>query len=135
MSSINACHFIGRLTRDPELRFIPNGGKAAEVIANHCKKGKLFAMSGKLQPQHWEDNNGQKRSKMKLFISGFKILEWANSNQGQQQNSYQQSSQPYQQQQPQQQYQQQGPAGTQGPGPQQDFNGFQAIDGDDEIPF
>lgn len=169
MQVSNSCNFIGRLTRDPELRFIPSSGKAvvnvtiavedefdrqnddktlfmdgfcfgkgAEVIAQYCKKGKMFAMGGKLKPEKWEDQNGNKRSKIKLFIEGFKILEWAssgNQQQGQQsyqqQNSYQQpqqqQSQGYQQQ-PQQPQQQQNSY-------QDDFNGFQAIDGDDDVFF
>lgn len=161
MSSANHSNFIGRLTRDPDLRFIPNSGKAvvnvtiaiedefdrqnkektlfmegftfgkaAETIANYCKKGKLFAMSGTLQPQHWDDkNSGKRQTKLKLFMTGFKILEWPNDQNQGQQNSYQQNNQQpvsNQQQRPQQQTQ---------PNYQNDLNGFQAIDGDDDIPF
>lgn len=112
-------------------------GKGAETIANYCKKGKLFAMSGKLQPQHWEDQQtGKRQTKLKLFITGFKIIEWAsNGNQGQQNNYQQQST--YQQNN-QQNYQQQGQNNQnyqQQQQPQNDFGGFQPIDGDDDIPF
>lgn len=107
-------------------------GKAAEVIAQHCKKGKLFAMGGKLQPEKWEDQQGNKRSKVKLFIEGFKILEWATNNQDnnqqpqqpQQQSNYQAPVQQQPQQNNQQNYQQ--PVNN---------NVFQPIDIDDDIKF
>ena len=143
MAVVNNCNFIGRTTREIELRFIPNSGtavangaiavedaykpkereamflefkqfgKGAETMANYVKKGKLIALSGELKIEKWEDKNGNKRLKPMLMVNSFKILEWGDSNQ--------QNPQTYQQ--------------AQKSDSQNEFDGFQAIDESDEIPF
>lgn len=84
---MNVCTFIGRLGRDPEMRYTPNGKavvsfslavnrdgkkderdwidfvaweKTAEVIAQYCHKGDLLGVTGSLQRREWE-KYGQKR--------------------------------------------------------------------------
>ena len=84
---MNVCTFIGRLGRDPEMRYTTNGKavvsfslavnrdgkkdesdwidfvaweKTAEIIANHCHKGDLIGVTGNLQRREWE-KDGQKR--------------------------------------------------------------------------
>lgn len=84
---MNNCSFIGRLGRDPEMRYTGNGKavvsfslgvnrdgkkdqtdwidfvaweKTAEVIAKYCNKGDLLGVTGQLQRREWE-KDGQKR--------------------------------------------------------------------------
>lgn len=92
---MNVCTFIGRLGRDPEMRFT-TGGKAvvsfslavnrdgkkdesdwidfvawektAEVIANHCHKGDLLGVTGSLQQRSWE-KDGQKRTAHEVKVN------------------------------------------------------------------
>ncbi|HBQ25323.1 MAG TPA: single-stranded DNA-binding protein, partial [Syntrophomonas sp.] len=79
---------MGRLTRDPELRYTPNGtavasftvaidrkynreetdfipivvwSKLAELCANYLGKGRLVAVEGRLQVRTYEAKDGQKR--------------------------------------------------------------------------
>jgi single-strand DNA-binding protein len=163
---MNQVILIGRLTRDPELRFIPNSGtavarfslavdrefkregqpdadffnivvwgKQAENCANYLKKGRKVAVNGNLRNNNYEDKNGVKHYSVEIVANRVEFLEWGDrneSNQGQQRynnqqgggyNQQQNYSKPQQQQQSQQQYQ------------NNDFDSFQAIDGDDDIPF
>lgn len=140
----NNCTFIGRNTKDIEFRMIPSSGKgvsrctiavdnpfnkekplfldyvsfgkSAETIANYSAKGKLIALSGNLTLEQWQDNQGNNRSKHVLVVESFKIIEWKDKGE----NTYTPPTQ--RQEQPQSQS-------------QDDFCGFQAIDGDSEIPF
>ena len=84
---MNICAFIGRLGREPEMRYTTNGKdvvsfslavnrdgkkdesdwidfvaweKTAEIIAQHCHKGDLIGVTGNLQRREWE-KDGQKR--------------------------------------------------------------------------
>ena len=86
---MNNCSFIGRLGKDPEMRYTPNGKavvsfslavnrdgkkdvsdwidfiaweKTAEVIAQYCHKGDLIGVTGALQHRSWEDKEGKKHS-------------------------------------------------------------------------
>ena len=86
---MNNCCFIGRLGRDPEMRYTPAGKavvsfslavnrdgkkdvsdwidfiaweKTAEVIAQYCHKGDLLGVTGALQHRSWEDKEGKKHS-------------------------------------------------------------------------
>lgn len=85
---MNNCSFIGRLGRDPEMRYTTNGKavvsfslavnrdgkkdesdwinfvaweKTAEVVAQYCHKGDLIGVTGTLQQRSWE-KDGQKHS-------------------------------------------------------------------------
>jgi single-strand DNA-binding protein len=90
---LNKVCLVGRLTRDPELRFVPGSGtpvatftlavdrnfknkqgerdtdfigivtwrKLAELCANYLRKGRLVAVSGRLQTRSWEDDTGRRR--------------------------------------------------------------------------
>jgi single-strand DNA-binding protein len=162
---MNQVILIGRLTRDPELRFIPNSGtavarfsiavnrefkregqpdadffnivvwgKSAENCANYLKKGRLVAVNGSMRNNNYEDKNGVKHYTIEINANRVQFLEWGDNNNGggrPQQNNYQQQNQGYNQQQ--QNNNQQSQQSNQGH--QNDFNGFQAIDGDDDIPF
>lgn len=157
---MNNVVLIGRLTRDPELRFIPNSGKAvarfaiavnrefskekeadffnivvwgkpAESCANYLQKGRLVAVNGNLRNNNYEDKNGTKHYTIEIVAQRVEFLEWGDKNQSNQptnqgynqQQNYNQSSQSNQSQKPTQQNQ------------TNDMSGFQAIEGDDDIPF
>ncbi|MBN4069651.1 single-stranded DNA-binding protein, partial [bacterium AH-315-G05] len=85
---MNSVVLIGRLTKDPELRFIPSGkavatfglavnnsyskekqadffnivvwGKTAENCANYLAKGRLVGVKGRLQTRNYENKQGIK---------------------------------------------------------------------------
>lgn len=90
---LNRVCLVGRLTRDPELRFLPETGtpvatftlavnrnfknkqgeieadfipivvwrRLAELCANYLSKGRLVAVSGRIQTRSWEDESGRRR--------------------------------------------------------------------------
>lgn len=85
---MNVCTFIGRLGKDPDMRYTTNGKavasfslavnrdgkkdesdwinfvaweKTAEVIAQYCHKGDLLGVTGQLQQRSWE-KDGQKHT-------------------------------------------------------------------------
>jgi len=97
--TLNNITLVGRLARDPELRYTSqnqtpvceislayNEGygdnetshfvdvviwkKTAEVIAEHVKKGDEIAITGRLIQDRWEQD-GQKRSKHKISANSF----------------------------------------------------------------
>lgn len=159
---MNQVILIGRLTRDPELRFIPNSGtavarfglavnrefkregqpdadffnivvwgKSAENCANYLKKGRLVAINGSMRNNNYEDKNGVKHYSIEINANRVEFLEWGdNNNSRPSQNNYQQQNQGYNSQPNNNQQSQPSNQGY-----QNDFNGFQAIDGDDDIPF
>ena len=87
---MNAVMLIGRLARDPEMKFIPSGKalcrftvavdrgfgenketdwlpvtaweKQAEFVANYLTKGSRVAVEGRLQSRTYETQEGQKRT-------------------------------------------------------------------------
>lgn len=164
---MNQVVLIGRLTRDPELRFIPGSGtavarfalavnrefkregqpdadffnvvvwgKSAENTANYLKKGRLCAVHGSLRNNNYEDKNGVKHYNVEVNANRVEFLEWGDSNNQQRPNN-QNNQQNYNQNQGYQNqgYQQQQPQQQQRPQQNNDFDSFQAIDGDDDIPF
>ena len=83
---MNVCIFIGRLGKDPEVRFSQSGkavanlslavtrdydreqtdwircvafGKTAEVIQTYCKKGDAIGIIGRMQTGSYEDRDGK----------------------------------------------------------------------------
>lgn len=86
---MNICTFIGRLGRDPDMRYTTSGKavvsfslgvnrdgkkdetdwinfvaweKTAEVIAKYCHKGDLLGVTGSLMQRNYEDKDGNKRT-------------------------------------------------------------------------
>ena len=84
---MNKAILIGRLTKDPDLRYTPSGtavsqftvavdrrgkdkgadfinivawGKDAENVANYCSKGKQVAVLGRISTRDYENNEGKK---------------------------------------------------------------------------
>lgn len=140
---MNQVVMIGRLTKDPELRFIAGSGKAvgnftiavnrefskekeadffrvivwgkqAENVANYLGKGRLVAVKGNLRNNNYETANGEKRYTTEINADQVEFLDWGDKNE-----------------QPNQQPQKQEPQSDLGLG----FGDFQAIDDDDDIPF
>ena len=92
---MNVCTFIGRLGRDPEMRYTGNGKavtsfslavnrdlkkdesdwidfvaweKTAEIVAQYCHKGDLIGVTGSLQRREWE-KDGQKRYSYEVKVN------------------------------------------------------------------
>lgn len=98
---MNNINLIGRLTKDPELKYGQSGkayakfslavkrsyskddvdfincvsfGKTAEIVAEHLKKGSKIAVEGSLQMNQYE-TNGEKRTTYEVLISQVHFLE------------------------------------------------------------
>lgn len=104
---LNQVVLIGRLTRDPELRYTTGNGvavttftiavdrfkqqgvreadfinivtweKLAENCANYLQKGRLVAVVGRLQIRSYEDSQGVKRKTAEVVARDVKFLERA----------------------------------------------------------
>lgn len=109
---LNKIILMGRLTRDPEVRysqgaepmaiaryslavnrrfkrqgeqdadFIPcvAFGKQGEFAEKYLSKGRLIAVSGRLQVRNWEDNNGNKRTTIEVVVEEQYFAESKKSN-------------------------------------------------------
>ena len=102
---MNNIILIGRLTKDPELRYTQAGKavcsftlavdrpysgdkKEADFInivvwntigencAKYLSKGRKAAVQGRLQIRSYEDNNGQRRYVTEVVASSVEFLEW-----------------------------------------------------------
>ncbi|MGG7058434.1 single-stranded DNA-binding protein [Clostridium tertium] len=99
---MNKVILIGRLTKDPEVNFIPTNGKAvvrfslavsraykkdeadfinckafgktAETIANYITKGRQIAVIGSLRTGSYEDKDGSKRYTTEVWIESFNFI-------------------------------------------------------------
>ena len=110
---MNVVILMGRMTRDPELKYT-SGGKAytsftlavqktkddaefidciawektAETIAEYFRKGRKILVQGRLNVSSYEQN-GEKRKSTKVVVSSFEFVEssgTSNNNGGHQQN-------------------------------------------------
>ncbi len=103
---MNSVVLIGRLARDPELRFTASGkavatfslavnrpfsrekeadffnivvwGKTAENCANYIEKGRLVAVEGRLQSRSYEAKTGEKRYVTEVVANTVEFLDWGN---------------------------------------------------------
>lgn len=101
---MNKCILIGRLTRDPELRYTQSGtpvcseslavrrptardgeddadfinitiwGKAAENLAKYKRKGGQIAIEGRLQVSNYTDREGEKRWKTEVVANSVEFI-------------------------------------------------------------
>jgi len=98
---MNYVHLIGRLTRDPELRFTGSGKavvnfglavdksfktdeadffdivaweKLAETVANYLTKGRQVAVTGRLQSRTWEKDDGSRQKVVEVNAIDVKFL-------------------------------------------------------------
>lgn len=102
---MNSVNLVGRLTRDPELRYGQSGtgytrftiavdrpfkkdgqpdadfipvltfGKTAEACANYLKKGRLCSVSGSWQTGNYENNEGKKVFTNECVADNVRFLE------------------------------------------------------------
>ncbi|HOB28649.1 MAG: single-stranded DNA-binding protein [Dethiobacteria bacterium] len=104
---LNLVVLIGRLTRDPELRYTPGNGtavatftlavdrsfanrqgeretdfirivtwdKLAETCANYLQKGRLVAVTGRLQIRSYDDKEGIRRKAAEVVARDVRFLE------------------------------------------------------------
>jgi len=99
----NKVILVGNLTRDPEVRFTPNGkavakfgiatnrkygdkeetffgevtvwDRQAENVAEYLKKGSKALVSGRLNTNKWEDANGKTQSKTEIIAEEVKFMD------------------------------------------------------------
>ncbi len=135
---MNSVVLIGRLTRDPELRYISESqkavasfsiavdrpfakdkadflnivvfGKPAENCANYLVKGRLVGIQGRIQTDNYTAQNGEKKYKTEIIADRVEFLEWGDKPKT-------------------------GSSSELPKGNAQIPEGFQALDDDDEIPF
>ena len=107
MADLNKVILVGRLTRDPEVRYTPSGtavadlgfavsdqyrNKAGEMVENTCfvevvvwgrqaetcgeylGKGSSALVDGRLQFDQWENQQGEKRSKLRVKADRVQFL-------------------------------------------------------------
>lgn len=141
---MNSVVLIGRLAKDPELRFTTSGkavatfsvavnrafsktkeadffnivvwGKSAENSANFLSKGRLVGIQGRLQSRTYETQNGEKRYITEVVADQVEFLEWGNK-----ESQSQSQSQPNK-------FNDFNSADI-------DLNDFESIDDDEDIPF
>ena len=101
----NHIELLGRLTKDPEIRYTPSQkvvaqftlavdrpftkdgqkeadfipcvawGKSAELIGNSCAKGHRLFVEGRLQIRNYEGKDGQKRYVAEVIVNSFEFIE------------------------------------------------------------
>lgn len=107
---LNRVILIGRLTKDPELRYSPSGvgvtnftlaverpfktngeketdfinivtfKKTAESCANYLSKGRLTAVEGRIQTRNYENNEGRKIYVTEIVADNVRFLESSKKN-------------------------------------------------------
>ncbi|NLJ77647.1 MAG: single-stranded DNA-binding protein [Peptococcaceae bacterium] len=103
---LNRVILIGRLTKDPELRYTPSGTavakftlavdrrqfrdreketdfidivvwqKLAETCTNYLGKGRLVAVDGRLQVRSYDDSQGIRRRAAEVVAENVRFLDW-----------------------------------------------------------
>lgn len=112
---LNKIVTIGRLTRDPEVRYTASGkavctfsiavddgygenkkayffpivvwGKNAETCGNSLTKGRKVAITGKLTTRHYDNNEGKKVTVFEIVADSFDGVEFLDKKQGNQSKS------------------------------------------------
>lgn len=104
---MNSINLIGRLTRDPELKYFDSGkavakfsiavnrptkdkvadffdceawNQTSEIVGNYCTKGKQVGIQGRVEFEHWETKTGEKRSKPVVKVDRLDLLGGGESN-------------------------------------------------------
>lgn len=101
-NSLNHCHFIGNLGRDPELRYAPSGdaicnfsiacgwktkdkegtewiritafGKLAEIAGQYLKKGSQVYISGRMTTRKWKNKEGVEQFSTEINADQMQML-------------------------------------------------------------
>lgn len=102
-NDLNQCTFTGRLGRDPETRYLPNGEpvtnfsiavgwktgqkegtewvtivafkKLAEVCGEYLRKGSKVAISGSMRTRKWQDQNGNDKYSTEIVADKMLMLD------------------------------------------------------------
>ncbi|MCD4785047.1 MAG: single-stranded DNA-binding protein [Candidatus Eremiobacteraeota bacterium] len=102
-ASYNKVILVGRLTKDPELKYTPSGAqlakfglavnrvrskndetdffnivawqKLAEICGQYLRKGKLVLIEGEIQTRTYETQEGQKRKVFEIVARNMQMLE------------------------------------------------------------
>lgn len=102
MSSVNKVILVGRVGKDPETRYTPDGkaianlslatsekrkgeeatewhrlvffDKLAGVVTDYVKKGSLLYVEGKIQTRKWQDKEGQDRYSTEIVANSMQML-------------------------------------------------------------
>lgn len=74
---INNVVLIGRLTRDPELRYTPSNVAVAifNLAVNRNFKGALVGITGRIQTRSYENQHGQRVYVTEVVAESFQTLE------------------------------------------------------------
>ena len=104
MSAVNNIHIIGRLGKEPEMKFASSGtpftkvsvavdtrrngdesqpdwfnvvafNKTAEFLNQYGAKGRLVAVEGEMHQNRWEDQDGTPRTSWELVANSFQFLD------------------------------------------------------------
>lgn len=106
MASVNKVILVGRVGKDPETRYAPNGtsianlslatsekrkgeeatewhkiiffDKLAEVVTEYVKKGSLIYVDGRIQTRKWKDKEGQERYTTEIVANSMQMF-WGKS--------------------------------------------------------
>lgn len=98
---INSVNLSGNLGSDPEIRYLDSGtqiasfslavngykkrqkttiwvsckafNKTAELVGEYCSKGKTITVSGKLDEEKWQDQNGNSKSKFVVLVNDIQL--------------------------------------------------------------
>lgn len=103
-TDINNVTLVGRLTNDPQLKYLPSGtaalefsiannyyisskesnevsyfdivlfGKTAESLSRFLVKGKQVGVSGTLRQDRWQDKEGSQRSRVRINAQSVQLL-------------------------------------------------------------
>ncbi len=101
-NDLNSCNFIGRLGKDPEVRYAPNGdafcsfsiavgwkskdkegaewvnivtnGKLAEICGEYLKKGKQVYINGRMTTRKYDDKDGITRYSTEIRADRMQML-------------------------------------------------------------
>lgn len=101
-NDLNRCEFIGRLGRDPELRYAPSGdavcnfslacswktkekegtewvrctsfGKLAEICGQYLKKGSQVYVSGRMTTRKWQNKQGVDQYSTEVNVEQLQML-------------------------------------------------------------
>lgn len=102
MNDLNQCSFIGRLGRDPEVRYMPDGGavanfsiacgwktsekegaewvrivafgKLGEICGEYLKKGAQVFIQGRIQTRKWTDKDGADKYTTEIVADKMQML-------------------------------------------------------------
>jgi len=93
--SVNKVILIGRLGRDPEVKYTPSGApvakfslatertewhnivawnKLAEICGEYLTKGKLVFIEGSIRSRQWQDQSGNKRTSYEIIANQMQML-------------------------------------------------------------